>query len=183
MYIDMIAEMNEINSENVYMAIQRDVRETVFGAIYTYMHKSEQNKLLVRKIYSRYENNLDAARLVVQKVCGCTLLEEEIRWLDQCLRASMRKRGRRKRYTQLEQEAVWRKQKERCAICGRQVPFQDSHLTYKISWNFVGDELPDNLQILCSDCNSRRDPRLARGVYNVLCANCLPLRINTGTRR
>lgn len=170
MYIDKIAEMNEVNSESIYMAIQVDVRESIFEAIYTYMHKSKQNDLSIRNIYHRYENNLDAARLVVQKVCGCTLLEEEIRWLDQCLRASMRKRDRRKRYTQLEQEAVWHKQNKRCAICGRHVPFQDSHLAYRISWDFVGDELPDNLQMLCPDCNCQRDPRLAKGVYNILCA-------------
>lgn len=169
MYIDEIAKINGVDVENVYLAVQKDVRETILEAICMYMKKSKKNALFVRKIYHRYENNLDAARLVVRQVCGCTLTDEEIRWIDQCLRASMRKQNRRKQYTQPEREAIWQKQKGECAICGQPVPFGDSHLDHIVPWDFVGDELPDNLQILCSECNWKKGIRLGRELYNTLC--------------
>ena len=62
----------------------------------------------------------------------------------------------RKKFDDEFREALTQKQNNKCAVCGKNILSRTSHLDHIIPWDYVGDNLSDNYQMLCETCNTRK---------------------------
>lgn len=112
--------------------------------------------------------DLEAAEAVVQKICHCRLSEEDAAWMAECLKAFFSKRDSRKAIGADEKMRLLHKQNLRCAICGAPIDERTAHVDHIIPWDYVGDNLNNNLQGLCSDCNQTKSNHVAVAVTNMI---------------
>lgn len=68
-----------------------------------------------------------------------------------------RKSSTRKTYSPEYKKQLLEQQNFMCNCCNKEIQFTNSHLDHTIPWTYVGDELEDNLQMLCIDCNSSKN--------------------------
>ena len=47
-------------------------------------------------------------------------------------------------------------QNNKCNICGKSINVTSSHLDHIVPWDYVGDSLDNNYQMLCDTCNTRK---------------------------
>lgn len=83
--LEMLAALNHVELSRVEEALRRDVRCMVLREVCEYMKKSPENSLRIRRLYHRHDN-LRAAQIAAQVVCNCRLSEEDLAWLDCCIR-------------------------------------------------------------------------------------------------
>lgn len=159
--VKRILDMNGIREESFMQALHQDIREMFLGEICTYMKSGKEQYLEIRKIYYKTADDILAAKRIVQKVCGKNLPDEDLAWLDKCIKAYFHKDDRRRHVTKKERRQLWEKQGRCCAICGQLVRLQNLHVDHIVPWDYVGDELEDNLQALCADCNEHKSNHVA----------------------
>ena len=94
--------------------------------------------------------------------------QEDITWIDGCLRAALRKKETRKSISKEIRTGIWNKQNKRCALCGKPLNLSNAQLDHIIPWDFVGDELNDNYQILCARCNKQKNNRSATNIKQII---------------
>jgi len=92
------------------------------------------------------------ARRITKELCQCQLDENSYELMGQWLLAFYRKKDYRIKYPQKVRTDLLHQQKCRCAICGCAIT-ESADLDHIIPWIYVGDELRDNLQLLCYHCN------------------------------
>lgn len=88
--------------------------------------------------------------------CGCKLSDDESEEILGWLTAYFSKRDIRMRYPDQLRETLLIDQNQECKICGMSITLSNSELDHIIPWVYVGDELSNNLQLLCSSCNKRK---------------------------
>lgn len=162
--VKKILEMNSIQEDYLEQALYRDIREMFLGEICSYMKSGREQYLEVRRIYYRTPDDILAAKRTVQKVCGKTLPDEDLVWLDKCIKAYFHKGSRRQPIMEEERRHLWEKQGRCCAICNQPINLQDLHVDHIVPWDYVGDELEDNLQALCAVCNERKSNHVAYAI-------------------
>lgn len=59
-----------------------------------------------------------------------------------------------------QKQILLKKQSNKCAICRNPINMQD-HADHIVPFKYVGDELSDNLQMLCAHCNQAKNSSLA----------------------
>ncbi len=92
------------------------------------------------------------ARRITTELCQCQLDEYSYELLGEWLLAFYRKKDSRVVYPQTFRTELLRQQNCRCAICGCPIT-EKAELDHIIPWMYVGGELSDNLQLLCTTCN------------------------------
>lgn len=160
--IQKILELNHIQEDVLAQALHQDIREMFLAQICAYMKSSPERRLEVRKSYFRTSDDLQTVRNLVHKVCGGELPEEDLLWLNQCVKAHFHKRPRRRPISESQRAFLWKTQGGLCAICRRPVSMIGTHVDHIVPWDYVGDELEDNLQILCPTCNRVKSSRVSR---------------------
>lgn len=159
--IKKILDMNYIQEDSFMQALYQDIREMFLGEIITYMKSGMEQYLEIRKIYYKTPDDILAVKRIVQKVCGKTLPDGDLTWLDKCIKAYFHKGTRRQPITKEERRNLWEKQGRCCAICNQPIKLHDLHVDHIVPWDYVGDELEDNLQALCANCNERKSNHVA----------------------
>lgn len=92
------------------------------------------------------------ARKITTELCQCQLDENSYELIGKWLLAFYRKKGYRIIYPQKVRQDLLHQQKSQCAICGSMIDIK-AELDHIIPWKYVGDELDNNLQLLCFQCN------------------------------
>ena len=92
------------------------------------------------------------ARRITKELCQCQLDENSYKLMGEWLLAFYRKKDHRIIYPPKIRKPLLHQQKCRCAICGCSIDIK-SELDHIIPWKYVGDELDNNLQLLCFKCN------------------------------
>lgn len=92
------------------------------------------------------------ARRIIKELCQCQMDEHSYKLIGEWLLAFFRKKDYRVKYPQKIRTELLHQQQCRCAICGRVIT-EKSELDHIMPWVYVGDELNDNLQLLCFKCN------------------------------
>ena len=92
------------------------------------------------------------ARRITKELCQCQLDENSYKLMGNWLLAFYRKKDHRIIYPEKIRQDLLSQQQCRCAICGCPIDIK-SELDHIIPWKYVGDELHDNLQLLCFKCN------------------------------
>lgn len=166
--VQRILQLNDIPSDSLDQAIYQDIREMFLSEICSYIKASEAHCLEIKRIYYSTSDDSLAVRKIVRKICGGQLPEQDLKWLDRCIKAYFHKRTRRRKILEAERVFLWEKQERRCAICGQPLLLQNIHVDHIVPWDYVGDELEDNLQVLCYKCNTRKSNHVARTLHNLL---------------
>jgi len=60
-------------------------------------------------------------------------------------------------FTENQKRRVYEKQNHICPICGKKFEFEDMQGDHIIPWSLGGHTSEDNLQMLCKDCNRRKN--------------------------
>ena len=61
-----------------------------------------------------------------------------------------------RKFSDSEKRTALEKQGCKCAICGKPITLETGHGDHKIPWSAGGKTVPENLQMLCSDCNLKK---------------------------
>lgn len=154
-------EINEINEDVLYEALHKDIKESVLSEICEYMKADEASYIAMKKIYYRSSNDLQAVERIVQTVCHLSLPEQDLNWLNNCIKAFMKKKSHRTRIPESLRRELWNKQDGKCGVCNKEIQINDGHVDHIVPWDYVGDELNDNYQMLCSDCNLHKSNHIA----------------------
>lgn len=92
------------------------------------------------------------SRRITKELCHCQLDECSYELMGQWFLAFYRKKDHRIIYPNGVRQNLIQHQKYQCAICGCKIDI-NAELDHIIPWKYVGDELDDNLQLLCFQCN------------------------------
>jgi len=92
------------------------------------------------------------AHRIIKELCQCQMDEHSYELIGQWLLAFFRKKDYRVKYPPKVRTKLLHQQQCRCAICGCAID-EKAELDHIMPWVYVGDELDDNLQLLCFNCN------------------------------
>jgi 5-methylcytosine-specific restriction endonuclease McrA len=110
----------------------------------------------------------------VKRYTKATICDDEAKLIQQWLFAFYDKKSIRVNYPTSEKKRLLTMQTYKCAICGVDIDLSSSELDHIIPWELVGDELKNNLQMLCWDCNRNKSNRLDFLLSRVLTKNAIP---------
>lgn len=132
---------------------------TIFEQL-CYKMKDPIIKQDIKTYFHRTDSYFLAVKDVVIKYTGCEIGDQEAEILFKLLIAHFRKIDRRKSYPISLKKELLLAQHCRCNICSINLDVHNSELDHIIPWDFVGDELENNLQLLCTTCNERKGRKI-----------------------
>lgn len=165
--LDAFLDLNKIDRDLLMEALHLDIREIVLRSVIERMKNDNDFFIRSKKYYFKYQN-LDAARKIVQAMCDFSMSDDDIIWFDKCFVAFMKKKNSRATIPLATKKKLLADQKQKCAKCGIPITLSSMHVDHIIPWNYVGDELEDNFQGLCSDCNLHKSNHVAVTVSNII---------------
>ena len=62
-------------------------------------------------------------------------------------------------FSEKDKQAAYSRQDHKCAICGREFKYEEMAGDHIKPWSKGGHTTPDNCQMLCRDCNSRKSDK------------------------
>lgn len=145
--------------EEIDKKIHRAVTDAILmGKFKTFCDKnfSSEKKTRLRNILSRSTNKIETVKHIMKNEINVDISDDDAGVLLEMITAFINKSPFRKTIPNSIKIALLRSQNNRCAICGTQVDLT-SHADHIIPFKYVGDELNDNLQMLCTDCNLRKN--------------------------
>lgn len=160
--------LNHIDEEVLYDALHKDILESILSEVCEYMKSKDSSYISMKRIYYRSANDIDAVKQIVQNVCHLSLSEQDLRWLNNCIKAFMKKQPHRKQFSNSMRIELWKEQGQKCRICGKEISAEDGHIDHMVPWDYVGDELENNFQVLCADCNLHKSNHVALTVHSLV---------------
>lgn len=130
----------------------------VFGGLCKKYSQSADLKRL-RNIYARTDNPLKTTSAIVERDANTYLSLAEVARLHELIMAFLRKSSFRRSISVSEREGLLKKQRYRCAFCNAPID-SHAHADHIVPFKYVGDELSDNFQMLCSNCNTKKNADL-----------------------
>lgn len=116
----------------------------------------EGTKTKAKEFFRKTLDKKSAAKMLVSKYTGCNLSDSEYETIATYLHAFFSKDPKRKLFDSKYKEDILKKQNHKCAICNKTINLSNSHLDHIIPFNYVGDILLNNYQMLCETCNTRK---------------------------
>lgn len=166
--LEEFIKLNNLNEDVLNEALHKDILESILSEVCEYMKSNDSSYLSMKKIYLRSSNDFDAAAQVVRNICHLSLPEQDIKWLNSCIKAFMKKKPKRKQIPDSLRRELWDEQKRKCCICGRIIKEEEGHVDHIVPWDYVGDELENNYQVLCSACNLRKSNHVALAMHSLI---------------
>ena len=163
-----LIRLNNMNEEALYEALHKDILESILSEVCEYMKANNSALISMKQIYFRGSNDIDTVKQIVKKICHLSLSEHDYKWLNSCIKAFMTKRPYRKQPSLSLRQELWEKQGQKCYICGKGLLVKEGHVDHIVPWDYVGDELEDNYQVLCSDCNLHKSNHVALTVHSLI---------------
>ena len=161
-------QLNDINEEVLFDALHQDILETILSEVCEQMKANDSSYISVKKIYYRSSSDIDAVKQIVRNTCHLSLPEEDYIWLNNCIKAFMKKKPHRKQLSNSLRQELWNNQGQKCSICGKRIVAEEGHVDHIVPWDYVGDELDNNYQVLCSDCNHHKSNHIALAVHSLI---------------
>lgn len=158
MYKEKITELislNDIDDNEFHEKLFRTLLLGVFETICKEM-KKQNKKQEEKEKFRNHKDKIVACKMIVRKYAGCQLNEEGYAFLANLLIAHFRTGDPRKKHDDKFRAKLTNQQHGLCAICKKQITTQQAHLDHIIPWDYVGDELNENYQMLCETCNERK---------------------------
>lgn len=119
--------------------------------------KDAQQRL--RTIYSRALNPIETTQNIFFNEYGETLSDSDADRLLALITSFLKKSIYRKSIGDSTRKFLLQNQFHHCAICGCTIDIH-AHADHIVPFKYVGDELDNNLQMLCADCNQKKNESL-----------------------
>ncbi|MDO4978733.1 MAG: HNH endonuclease signature motif containing protein [Candidatus Saccharibacteria bacterium] len=118
-------------------------------------HKSDEEMRKIRTILSYSSNKEHSLSVLLLREQNETVERPEITRILQLVTAFLKKSTLRKPIEQGLKQELLEEQNYKCAFCGTKVDLS-SHADHIVPFKYVGDELADNMQMLCQACNEKK---------------------------
>lgn len=151
-----LLEANNCSDELFYNCLHQTMLIFVLEDLCKVMKNDPETRTDIMKEYYRIKDNIKATDKIVRSYCGTRLPEEDLQWINKCLLANLKKRAKRVIVSDQKKEVLLISQQYKCACCGDTINLKNSHYDHIVPWDFVGDELENNYQMLCSYCNEHK---------------------------
>lgn len=158
MYADQVNRIikdNKIDIEEFNQKLSKTLILGIFEAICKDIKKYNK-KIEEKERYRKNPDKLSAIKMLVRRYANCILSDEEYEVLQEYFNAYFSKDNRRKIFDNSYKLQLLKKQDAKCSICNKHISIDCSHLDHIIPWEYVGDELKNNYQMLCDTCNLRK---------------------------
>ena len=153
--VETLLELNSIDRSSFDEKLYNTMILGVFEALCKDIKKSH-TKIEEKEKYRKSNDKVAVTKRIVKKYVGCILEEEDYEKLSILLKAFFSKSNTRKQFDVQYKKTLIESQNNRCRICGKAINLKDAHLDHIIPWDYVGDEISDNYQMLCETCNKRK---------------------------
>lgn len=153
--ISNLLALNEIDELEFHEKLFRTLLLGVFETICKEM-KKQNVKNVEKEKFRNHKDKVVATKLLVKKYAGCQLDEDGCQLMKDLLSAHFRTGDARKRFDAPYRELLTSQQHGSCAICKCPITASTAHLDHIIPWEYVGDTLEGNYQMLCETCNERK---------------------------
>ena len=122
-----------------------------------YMQASDKNSL--RNIMATSTDQCNTIKRIAMRKYEIELDDQQANRLLELVKAFLKKSEYRKRITEETREELLKKQEYKCAFCGKTIDIT-AHADHIVPFKYVGDELENNLQMLCENCNEKKNDSL-----------------------
>ena len=119
--------------------------------------KDKRNQIV--REYQKSSNNDLVTKRIVKMYCGVELPSNDTSIMTQWIINFLTKMDKRASISKEKKMELLKEQCYLCACCGTRIDLNNSHCDHDIPWTFVGDELDDNYQMLCTYCNEHKSSR------------------------
>lgn len=122
-----------------------------------YLQASERNKL--RNMIAISTNKTCTIKSIVMRKYNIEVDDYESTRLLELIQAFLHKSDYRKAVSKEIKEKLLIEQNYKCSFCGRSIDIS-APADHIVPFKYVGDCLKDNLQMLCSKCNDKKNDSL-----------------------
>lgn len=147
--------LNEINEDSFYEKLHRTLLLGVFEVICKEI-KKYNTKIVEKERFRKYKDKIVPTKKIVKQYTGCKLSSDDYKDLSTLLAAYFRTGDPRQKHDDAYREHLTKMQNGKCAVCQRSITSQSAHLDHIVPWDYVGDNLENNYQMLCETCNERK---------------------------
>lgn len=147
--------MNGIEESTFLQKLHRTLLLGVFEVVCKEM-KKQNKKAEEKERFRTYKDKAIPTKRIIARYAGCTLGDDDYIELSKLLTAFFRTGDPRKKFDDTYREQLIKRQNGCCTICHAKITSKDAHLDHIIPWDYVGDNLDDNYQMLCETCNERK---------------------------
>lgn len=113
----------------------------------------------IRTIYSRANNPIETTKSIFVNEFGEVISDSDADRLFILISSFLKKSIYRKSNSDSLKKSLLQNQFNHCAICGCNIDIH-AHVDHIVPFKLVGDELDNNLQMLCTDCNLKKNASL-----------------------
>lgn len=118
--------------------------------------KTKESQQKYRNIFNRTPDPIMTVKQIILSEFGEEMSDGKARRLYDLMYAFLNKKSYRMNISDECKKKLLIGQNYKCAICGNTISIKD-HADHIVPFKYVGDELSDNLQMLCSDCNLEKN--------------------------
>lgn len=119
---------------------------------FCYLFSSATDKQKLRNIFYFSSCKVKTTINMFQNEMKIVLTEDEAKYMLELIQAYLNKSTFRKKVDNFVRNELLVKQNHKCAICSCYMD-NNAHLDHIIPFKYVGDELKNNYQLLCPNCN------------------------------
>lgn len=113
----------------------------------------------IRRLRNIFNNSVNISQTVnnlLKNDQGVNLTNNEISRMIELIQAFLKKSTIRKDIPIDVRRALLNYQNGKCKICGKDIDLS-GHADHIVPFKYVGDELHDNIQMLCTHCNEQKN--------------------------
>ncbi len=158
MYKDRITRIlseNSISNEDFDKKLYNTLLLGIFEAICKDIKKND-SFIKEKEKYRKNPDKMSSTKLLISRYLNCSLENEDYEILERYFHAFFSKDGKRAVYSDIYRNNLLKTQGYKCNICGKIIDNNSSHLDHIVPWDYVGDSLENNYQMLCDTCNTRK---------------------------
>ena len=139
--------------------ILNDIEEakilSIFKNIYNdYSNYKEKNTL--RNMLSISPDKLTTLKQIIKRKYDSDFSEMQLKRLSELVEAFLKKSEYRKSITEELRSSLLITQNYKCAICNAMIN-EKAPADHIVQFKYVGDELNNNIQMLCKKCNEKKN--------------------------
>lgn len=143
-----------MNTELLLSKVEEAQALSVFKSICdAYSNSNKKNNL--RNILAISPDKHETIKQIAKRNCKIVINDSQVERLQELVKAFLRKSEYRKIIPVETREKLLLNQNFKCVYCGKTID-NTAHVDHIVPFKYVGDELNDNLQMLCGNCNEKK---------------------------
>ena len=151
--------MESMVTINKTTTLEKALKEaSILGAFKKFcnIYNNVDKKTKLRNILNKSCDINSTIEIIFKNEVGFDIEAGEINRMYELIEAFLRKSSYRQRISESIKKELIIKQGYKCAICGKPIDVK-AHADHIVPFIYVGDELNNNLQMLCSHCNESKN--------------------------